>query len=76
MTAKPSSLSRYLPNSPLERASLLTRAAHEDEVRGLWQSAETNLRLALCYLPGDLSVTALLDRVLANREQQRLAAVR
>jgi hypothetical protein len=73
MSATPSNLGRYLPNSPQERAVLLSKAATEDEARGLLQSAETNLRLALCFMPGDTAVMTALTALLARRERERVA---
>jgi len=57
-----------------DRLALLSKAASEDETRGLLQSAETNLRLALCFVPGDAKTTASLERVVAERERARRAA--
>lgn len=42
-----------MPSGANDRLALLTKAATEDETRGLLQSAETNLRLALCFVPED-----------------------
>jgi hypothetical protein len=71
MSASPSILGRFLPSGPQERASLFAKAAHDDEARGLLQSAETNLRLALCFMPGDVAVTAALAALVARREKER-----
>ncbi|MER2561599.1 MAG: hypothetical protein ABTQ32_12805 [Myxococcaceae bacterium] len=65
---------RYLPSNAQERLTLLSNAAHSDEALGLLQSAETNLRLALCFVPGDRGVTEALDRVVATRERLRRAS--
>ncbi|MDX2014936.1 MAG: hypothetical protein SFW67_32365 [Myxococcaceae bacterium] len=53
---------------------MFAKAAQDDEARGLLQSAETNLRLALCFMPGDDAVTAALAALVARREKDRLGA--
>ncbi|MCA2977506.1 MAG: hypothetical protein INH41_29305 [Myxococcaceae bacterium] len=73
MSASPSMLGRFLPTGPQERATLFAKAAQEDEARGLLQSAETNLRLALCFVPGDAAVTEALAALVARRERERQA---
>lgn len=65
---------RCMPSGALDRLALLSKAATDDETRGLLQSAETNLRLALCFVPGDATTTASLERVVASRERVRRAA--
>ena len=62
-----------MPSGANDRLALLTKAATDDEARGLLQSAENNLRLALCFVPGDAKTTASLDRVVASRERARRA---
>ncbi len=64
---------RCRPGWALDRLALLSKAATDDEARGLLQSAETNLRLALCFVPGDATTTASLERVIAMRERARRA---
>lgn len=65
---------RCMPSGANDRLVLLSKAATDDEARGLLQSAETNLRLALCFVPGDAKTTASLERVVASRERARRAA--
>jgi hypothetical protein len=65
---------RFLPSGSRERATLFAKAAQDDEARGLLQSAETNLRLALCFMPGDVAVTAALAALVARREKDRQAS--
>ncbi len=62
-----------MPSGANDRLALLTKAATEDETRGLLQSAETNLRLALCFVPEDAKTKASLERVVAARERARRA---
>lgn len=64
---------RCMPSGANDRLALLSKAATDDEKRGLLQSAETNLRLALCFVPGDAKTTASLERVAAARERERRA---
>lgn len=73
MSASPSILGRFLPSGLQERANLFAKAARDDEARGLLQSAETNLRLALCFMPGDEAVLAALAALMARREKDRQA---
>lgn len=75
MSTHLSTTTRCLPSGAAQRVSLLCDAARSDEALGLLQSAETNLRLALCFAPGDEHATTALTRVLAARESQRRAAV-
>lgn len=64
---------RCMPSGANDRLALLTKAAADDEARGLLQSAETNLRLALCFVPGDAKTKSSLERVVAARERERRA---
>jgi len=75
MTSSPTRLARYLPGSPTERAAMLSQAARDDEARGFLQSAETNLRLTLCFLPGDEAVKAAPTLLGARPERERVAAL-
>ena len=65
---------RAMPSGANDRLAMLSKAATDDETRGLLQSAETNLRLALCFVPGDAKTTASLERVVAARERARRAS--
>lgn len=60
-----------LPASGNDRVKVMLKAATEDELRGNLQSAETNLRLALAFAPGDAQVKQALERILTARELQR-----
>ncbi len=73
MSARLFSDTRCMPSGAHDRLVLLSKAATDDETRGLLQSAETNLRLALCFVPGDVKTTASLARVVAAREHARRA---
>lgn len=59
-----------------DRAQSLLKAAMEDEARGQLQSAETNLRLATVFAPGDRTIAQSLARVLELREAQRKRGAR
>jgi hypothetical protein len=73
MSTRLATPTRCLPSSAEHRVSLLCDAARSDEALGLLQSAETNLRLALCFVPGDMRATEALTRIVATRERQRRA---
>lgn len=74
MSTRLATLTRVLPSNAEQRVTLLYDAARSDETLGLLQSAETNLRLALCFLPGDARATEALTRIVAARERQRRAS--
>lgn len=71
MSTRLATQTRFLPSNLEQRLSLLCEAARSDEALGLLQSAETNLRLALCFVPGDEHATEALARVIAARERLR-----
>ncbi|MBL8923979.1 MAG: hypothetical protein JNJ54_34300 [Myxococcaceae bacterium] len=71
MSTKLSTPTRFLPSSAQHRLALLCEAARADEALGLLQSAETNLRLALCFVPDHAETLAALERLVAARDRLR-----
>jgi hypothetical protein len=65
--------SRGLPSAPKDRASLMVDLARADIAKGNLTSAETNLRLALTFAPGNRVVEAELKRIADVREAERRA---
>jgi Flp pilus assembly protein TadD len=65
--------SRGLPPAPKDRASLMVELARADIAKGNLSSAETNLRLALTFAPGNREVEAELKRIADTREAERRA---
>jgi hypothetical protein len=66
--------SRGLPADPKGRGQALAEQAKRDRAAGNLASAETNLRLALTFDPGDPVLAAALESVVEERTRARRAA--
>ena len=72
-TAVPVTPSRGLASAGKDRATVMVELARADIAKGNLGSAETNLRLALSFSPGNAEIQAELRRIADEREAARRA---
>jgi Flp pilus assembly protein TadD len=65
--------SRGLPSAQKDRATVMVDLARADLAKGNLGSAETNLRLALSFSPGNAEIEAELRHLAESREAARRA---